>query len=71
MGVVGDPRERVMLVTIRVDLEDGTSPLIVAREHQLWPSSGHASPPTRAVVCTVPDDVLSTIQQWLSEFLAG
>ncbi len=60
-----------MLVTIRVDRDDGAAPVIVAREHPLWPSSGFASPPTRTTVGSVPDEVLSTVQQWLADFLAG
>lgn len=69
VGMARSP-ERVLLITIRVAREVGATPVIVAREHQIWPSDGTATPQQRSMIGAGPDDVLDAVRDWLHDFVA-
>ena len=65
---MGEPQERVVLITIRATRADDGPPVIVTREHLVWPQRDDPEQ-ERSAMSTNLDDVVATVRDWLTEFL--
>lgn len=65
---MGEPRERVVLITIRASRVDDGPPMIVTSEHQVWPQVDRQEP-RRSTVSAHSEEVVATVRHWLTEFL--
>lgn len=64
---MAEPEALVTMITIRFEREPGSAPVIVAREHVIWPVDATSTAPLRTTAASEPDDVLAVVRRWLHE----